>query len=492
MIEVLSLLLGVAVVVIITAATGYFVAQEFAYMAVDRSGLSARAEAGDAASARALQVTRRTSFMLSGAQLGITVTGLLVGYVAEPLIGESLSTLLGGVAVPSGVSVAVGAVAALVFSTLVQMLFGELLPKNLAIARPEPVALRLSGSTVLFLRVFGWLIWVFDQASILFLRALRIEPVHDVEHAATARDLEHIVEESRESGDLPAELSMLLDRILDFPNRPVAHAMIPRPQVDTVETTATVGELRRLMASGHSRYPVLEAEREEVVGVVHLADVLSTAYPDRAPVTDIVRPCLFVSTLTPLPEALRELTESKNQLACVVDEYGGFAGVLTVEDLAEELVGEITDEHDEARPEYVPVEGDGIWEMPGDVHVDEVERALGVDLPRGRYETVAGLVLATTGSLPAPGDRVTIPLPADPADLLLDEEPEPRVLEVEVLDVARRVPARVRLTLPEREGEPVSADGIGADGIGADGIGADGTAVGRMSAAGTNDVEGAR
>jgi CBS domain containing-hemolysin-like protein len=224
--EVLSLLLGVAVVHGITVLTGYFVAQEFAFMAVDRAGLAARAEAGDAAARRALAVTRRTSFLLSGAQLGITLTGLLVGYVAEPLIGESLGSLLGGVGIPVGVSVVIGAVVALMFSTVVQMLFGELFPKNLAIARAEPVARRLSASTTVYLTLFGWLIRVFDQASNLLLRALRIEPVHDVEHAATARDLEHIVEESRESGNLPAELSMLVDRILDFPDRAVEHAMI--------------------------------------------------------------------------------------------------------------------------------------------------------------------------------------------------------------------------------------------------------------------------
>ncbi|MCW2582260.1 MAG: hypothetical protein JWQ53_1050, partial [Klenkia sp.] len=214
---VLTLLLGVLVVVAITAVTGYFVAQEFAYMSVDRSRLAARAESGDAAAARALTVTRRTSFMLSGAQLGITVTGLLVGYVAEPLIGRSLGTVLGGVGVPTAVGVGVGAVAALLLSTLVQMLLGELFPKNLAIARPEPVARWLAASTVLYLTLFGWLIWFFDQSSNLLLRALKIEPVHDVEHAATARDLESIVEDSRGSGDLPDELSVMIDRILDFP-----------------------------------------------------------------------------------------------------------------------------------------------------------------------------------------------------------------------------------------------------------------------------------
>jgi CBS domain containing-hemolysin-like protein len=448
--EVLSLLLGVVVVLAITVVTGYFVAQEFAYMAVDRATLGARAEAGDTAAKRALGVTRRTSFMLSGAQLGITVTGLLVGYVAEPLIGQSLGALLGGVGIPTAVSVGIGAVLALLFSTIVQMLFGELFPKNLAIARPEPVARWLAASTVLYLKVFGWLIWVFDQSSNLLLRALKIEPVHDVEHAATARDLEHIVEESRESGDLPAELSMMLDRILDFPNRDVEHAMIPRPRVGTVADTDTIGHLRELMAAGHSRYPVLEAETGDVIGVVHLADLLTTTQPDTAPVTAIARESLVVSTLASLPDALRQLAESKNQMACAVDEYGGFAGVITLEDLAEELVGEITDEHDaDVDPEYVPVEGDGVWEMAGDVHVDEVERSLGVDLPRGDYETIAGLVIAAHGGLPEEGTHLTIELPPDPGDLVHDDEPTPRFLQVGVLTVDRHVPSRVRLELPD-------------------------------------------
>jgi CBS domain containing-hemolysin-like protein len=477
--EVASLLFGVLVVLAITVVTGYFVAQEFAYMAVDRSTLNARAEAGDAAARRALTVTRRTSFMLSGAQLGITVTGLLVGYVAEPLIGESLGAMLGGVGIPAAVSIGIGAVLALLFSTLVQMLFGELFPKNLAIARPEPVARWLARSTVLYLRLFGWLIWVFDQSSNLLLRALKIEPVHDVEHAATARDLEHIVEDSRDSGDLPVELSMMLDRILDFPRRTAEHAMIPRARVDSIEDGERLGGVRALMAQGHSRYPVLAHDTDDVIGVVHLTDLLTTGEPDTAAVTTIARPPLVVATLTPLPDVLRQLGETKNQLACVVDEYGGFAGVITVEDLAEELVGEITDEHDDdVDPEYVPVEGDNIWEMAGGVHVDEVERALGVDLPRGDYETIAGLLIAACGGLPAEGTTTRVELPPDPGDLALDDTPAARFLDVQVLCVERYVPSRVRLTLPpaaDTTNDTTANDATVSDAGTADGAAADRT-----------------
>ncbi len=444
---VLSLLLGVVVIALITVATGYFVAQEFAYMAVDRSRLAARSAAGDPAAQRALSVTRRTSFMLSGAQLGITVTGLLVGYVAEPLVGEALGEALGGVGVPTGVGIAVGTVLALLFSTLVQMLFGELFPKNLAIARPEPVALRLATSTTLYLRVFGWLVRVFDSASNALLRLVRIEPVHDVEHSATVRDLEHIVADSAATGDLPEELSVLLDRILDFPARDVAHAMIPRSRAGTVEPDDTVAQVRTLMSTGHSRYPVLAAD--EVVGVVHLQDLLAASGPDDVPVSTLMRPAVLLPTAMSLPDALRELAGSHNQLACVLDEYGGFAGVLTVEDLAEELVGEITDEHDEVGEGLVPTaDDDGVWTMAGDVHVDEVERAIGRDLPDGDHETIGGLVIAAHGALPEVGTSVVVRLPADPAELAHTDDPEPVWMRVDVLEIERHVPGLVRVTVP--------------------------------------------
>ncbi|GAA4625379.1 hemolysin family protein [Cellulomonas oligotrophica] len=449
---VLSLLLGVLVVLAITAVTGYFVAQEFGYMSVDRSRLAARADAGDDGARRALQVTRRTSFMLSGAQLGITVTGLLVGYVAEPLIGESIGEALGGLSVPTGVGVAVGTVLALLLSTFVQMLFGELFPKNLAIARPEPVAVGLARSTTAYLTVFGWLIHVFDSASNLLLKALRIEPVHDVEHSATARDLEHIVQDSRESGDLPREVAVLLDRILDFPGSDVEHAMVPRSRVGTVEPGTTLDELRTLMSTGHSRYPVLDDEA--VTGVVHLADVLRCTDPAATAAT-LARPAVLVPTSMPLPDALQLISGGDNRLACVLDEYGGFAGALTLEDVAEELVGEIADEHDPMESELTARSDDGSWVVAGDVHVDEAERALGRDLPRDDYETVAGLTIHHRGALPLVGEVVDVPLPADPALLAVTDSPPQDVLRVEVLALARHVPSRLRLTVVP---DPAHAD----------------------------------
>lgn len=443
-----SLLLGVLVVLAITALTGYFVAQEFGYMAVDRSRLKARAGAGDAGAKRALGITNRTSFMLSGAQLGITVTGLLVGYAAEPLIGQSIGTLLSGpngdTGVPVGVGIAVGTVLALLFATVVQMVFGELFPKNLAISRPEPVARRLALSTEIYLRLFGWLIRIFDAASNLLLRMLRIEPVHDVEHSATPRDLEAIIDESRDSGEIDRDLSTLLDRVLDFTDTTARSAMIPRPRVTSVSADDTVAHLVELMSSGHSRLPVLGDGADDVVGVICLRDVLALEGPDgfdpslaTVRIADVARTPVLVPASLPLPAVLDRLREADDEFACVVDEYGGLAGVITMEDIAEELVGEITDEHDPAGVDATRG-GDGEWTVPGTMALDEVERLLDSDLPDGDYETIGGLVIDRLQKLPLVGDSVELTI-------------EGRRLVATVCAVERRVPATVRLAFAKQE-----------------------------------------
>lgn len=448
----LLLLLGILVILAIIAANGYFVAQEFAYMAVDRTRLAARAAEGDVSAKRALEVTKRTSFMLSGAQLGITVTGLLVGFVAEPMVGESLGILLGQAGVPTAVGVTVGTVLALVAATIIQMIFGELYPKNLAISDPEPLARKLAGSTLLYMTVFGWLISFFDKSANLLLRALRIEPVHDLDVSASAADLPRIIADSRDSGDLPVELSIMMDRILDFPQRDVEHAMVPRSQVDWVGPETTLDEMRTLMVRAHTRYPVIDDD-DTPLGVVHLPDVLARLEKGgiEESVASVMRPALVLPTLMLLPDALRHLTESTSQLACVIDEYGGFAGVISIEDLAMEIVGEITDEHDIDAGDAVVSQGDHVWIMEGDVHLDEVERAIGYELPRGDVETIAGMLIAKRGALPAQGDTVLIDLPIDPAELVADM-PVRRRLEVDVLRVERHVPTEVRVRLIE---EPI-------------------------------------
>lgn len=452
----LTLLFGIVVILAIIFANGYFVAQEFAYMAVDRSRLATLAATGDESAKRAFSVTKRTSFMLSGAQLGITVTGLVLGFVAEPLVGESMGLILQSFGFSLEVGVTIGTLATLGIAMIVQMIAGELYPKNLAIANPEPMARLLARSTLIYLSVFGWFISFFDKSANLLLRAVRIEPIHDLDVSASEEDLHHIIANSRDSGDLPVELSLMMDRILDFPEQDVEHAMVPRSQVDWVEPETTIDQLIPLMARAHTRYPVINDD-DAPVGVVHLADILQKIDAGETDLTvaSIMRPVTVLPTLMRLPNALTQLVDSTNQLACVIDEYGGFAGVLTIEDLAMEIVGEITDEHDLTTGETMIAEGSDSWLMEGDVHLDELTRTIGYELPRENVETIAGLLIAERGALPEAGEKVTIDLPIDPSELAAGE-PILRQLEVDVLRIERHVPTEVRVKLVEKpmlEGE---------------------------------------
>ncbi|SDD39340.1 hemolysin family protein [Actinokineospora iranica] len=425
------ILSGLLAIVLLTVATGYFVAQEFAYMAVDRGRLRQLAEAGDKAADRAYGVTQRLSFMLSGAQFGITVTALLAGYVAEPLLGSGLAELLGSTGLPTTVAVSLSMAVALLFATVVQMVLGELLPKNLAIARAERLAKALSGSTLVYLKVAGPVIRLFDAAANRLLRAMNIEPVEELPQGATPDDLRQIIADASDQGHLDAELTRLLERGLGFRELVAEQAMTPRVAVRGVRADEPAARVVELLGTGHSRFPVTGDDLDDLRGVVGLAEVLTVAPEQRAstPIGRIASPALVVPATLPLPAVLERLRAERRQLACVVDEFGGFAGVVSLEDLAEELVGEIHDEDDLVEDTIEPIV-DGVWRVPGRMRVDEIDAATGVALPADdSYDTVSGLVLHRLGRIARVGDEV-----------FLDG------VSVRVVAVARNVPGSVVLS----------------------------------------------
>ncbi|MEV6236719.1 hemolysin family protein [Lentzea sp. NPDC051838] len=399
------ILSGLLAIVALTAATGYFVAQEFAYMAVDRGRLQQMAEGGDKAAERAYRVTQKLSFMLSGAQFGITVTALLVGYVAEPLLGTGLVKLLG---LPESFGVPLAMAVALIFATVVQMVLGELLPKNLAIAKPEPLAKWLSSSTLVYLKVAGPVIRLFDAAANKLLRAIGIEPVEELPQGATPDDLKQIVGDAGEQGHLDQELAQLLDRGLDFRELVAEQAMTPRVNVHSVRFDEPASRVVELLDTGHSRFPVVGNDLDDIRGVVGLAEVL-TLTPEQRPVTqigEIASTALVVPATLPLPAVLERLRTERRQLACVLDEFGGFAGIISLEDLAEELVGEIHDEDDLIEDAIERLDGTK-WQVPGRMRLDEIEDATGIALPENdAYDTVSGLVLQELGRTAEVGDEV--------------------------------------------------------------------------------------
>ncbi|NBE91944.1 HlyC/CorC family transporter [Nonomuraea sp. KC401] len=445
----MSTYLGLLALFLLTAATGYFVAQEFAFVAADRGILREQASAGDAAAERALQVTSRLSFMLSGAQLGITVTALLVGFLAEPAIAVIVRPWLAGWGLPDGMITGVSVATGVFVATVVQMVLGELAPKNLGIARPEAVAKFLARSTLAYLAVVGPVVRLFDSAATGLLRRLGIEPVEEVEHGVTPEELSRIIAESTQAGELPPKLSELLERALEFGDRNAEEIMVPRPRVVVLRASQPISDMLDAMrACGHSRYPVL-AEDGDVVGVTGVRELLASGQ-EEGPVSTITRPALLVPASVPLPAVLERMRVAKDDIACVIDEYGGLAGVITVEDLAEELVGELVDEND---PEPVGAleHPGGVWEVPGSLRLDEVERATGVALPESDdYDTLAGLVLARLGRMPDQGDSVTVPVKPDSDPFA--EDVEKHLAELTVISLNRRVPEWVRLA-PVRHAE---------------------------------------
>ncbi|QNE20954.1 HlyC/CorC family transporter [Kribbella qitaiheensis] len=407
------IVVGLALILALTVATGYFVAQEFSYVAVDRNRLQSRAEAGDAAAVRALKVTSRLSFVLSGAQVGITVTALLAGYVAQPYLGKGLENLLGSAGVPESMSLTLSVIVALLLATIIQMVLGELAPKNLAIARAEALALRLSRSTLIYLTVAGPLIHLFDSASNRILRRVGIEPVEELPQGATAQELDRIIADSYEQGLLDQDTTRLLDRGLDFRGRIAGEVMIPRVDVITVHQDDPLTRVVELLDSGHSRFPVIAASVDEVVGVIAIGDVVEVEPADRSHVTigSIAAPPVVVPFTLSMPGVLEQLRTTHRQLAIVVDEFGGFAGVVSLEDIAEELVGEIRDEDD--LPEAgLLANADGTWIVPGRWRLDQVEESTGIALPTDDdYDTVSGLVMARLGRIPVVGDEAFVELP---------------------------------------------------------------------------------
>ncbi|MFE6888329.1 hemolysin family protein [Streptomyces sp. NPDC057694] len=434
----MSAVLGLLAVLVLTAGTGYFVAQEFAYVAADRLALAREAEAGDKKAAKALTVLGRLSFMLSGAQLGITVTGLVVGFLAEPSVSALLRPVLDGIGVPDAAVTGISVTLAFVLATVVQMVLGELAPKNLALAVPERLAKALAGSTLVYLKVVGPVVHLFDSVANKLLRKVGIEPVEELHHGATLEELSHLIGESHQQGELPREAAELLDHALAFNERTLGEVMVPRADSVFVRKEATAADTVELIAKhGHSNYPVMGDHPDDITGVLGVRELMALRHDLYETTTAAAlarRPLLLPYTLQ-LPDAVDRMREADDEFAVVLDEHGGVAGIVTYEDIAEELVGDIADESDQETRLATPDTDGAGWLVDAGRRLDEVAEATGIDLPEEEdYDTVAGLIVDRLGRFPAIGDRLAIDLP-DGAQAVID---------VRTLD--RHVPELIHLT----------------------------------------------
>lgn len=388
---------------VLVALNGIFVAGEFSLVAVDVESVELMADAGHRRARLVRRLLSRLSFHLGGAQLGVTVTSLLLGLLAEDTIGPLIDSV-SGVGLMSG---PVRAAIAITVAALIQMVFGELVPKNLAISRPLGTGLWLAP----VLRAYGLLVapvtFAFNGIANLLLRAVGIEPAEELRSLRSLDDLEHLVRVSS-ARTLDEDEAVLITRTLRLSGKDAADALTPRTSMVVVERTNKIGDLiKACKKSGYSRFPVVGEDVDDIVGIVEVRDIFTLAAQDRAsaPLAEILRPVVVVPEHRELDGVLVDLEAASSRLAVVVDEHGGTAGLITREDILEELVGDISDEYDTPAP-VTQSQPDGRMVVEGKSSRDEVEELLGLRLPRGPFETLAGFVLQQFGSIPEVGQTI--------------------------------------------------------------------------------------
>ena len=402
---------GVLAVLLLTACAAVFVAAEYALTTLE--GVQVDRHVREVGDRRAQQIARAQhslSFQLSGTQLGITITTLATGYLAEPAIAGLLRPVLAAIGLPDGVAEPLSFALALLLATTVSMVFGELVPKSLAIAHALATARAVAGVLTTFSTVFRWLIKALNSSANWVVRRLGVAPAEELRSARSPQELGSLVRSSAEQGTLDRSTATLLDRSLRFGELTAEELMTPRLRVVSLPIEATVHDVMDAsMRTGFSRFPVHEGDLDDVRGVVHVKQVFGVPKQDRrsTPVATLARPVPTVPETLPADALLERLRDSGFQLAIVVDEYGGTAGMVTMEDLVEEIVGDVRDEHDHETAPVRPL-GRNSWLVSGLLRDDEVADATGFRMPEGEYETVAGLVLARLGRIPEVGDEVRI------------------------------------------------------------------------------------
>lgn len=402
--------LGVAIGLLLTVGTGFFVAAEFALVNLDRPELECRRERGERGWGLTIRALRSTSTQLSSAQLGITLTTLLTGFVMEPAISSLLLPSFTAWGWSEATTHFVSGLIAVAIATILSMVIGELIPKNFALSIPHRTARVVMPFQTAFTAVFRPVVLLLNKIANGVLRLFGIEPKEELSGARSPEELASLLRRSASEGKLEEDTATLLGRTLAFSERTATDVMTPRLRISTLEPSDTARAVLELARrTGYSRFPVAGESVDDVLGIVHVKNAMAVPGEKRAevPVSALMSPPLRVPETMPLDNLLTELRGRGFQLAIVVDEYGGTAGIATLEDLVEELVGEVADEHDRSRAGVV-TSGENLT-FPGSLRPDELVERTGVLVPEdGPYETVAGFVMKELGRLPEVGDEVTV------------------------------------------------------------------------------------
>ena len=404
---------------VLVLACGVFVAAEFSFVTVDRAAVDLAVERGEMGAPGVQRALGTLSTQLSGAQVGITLTNLAIGYLAEPALASLVRGPLTDMGVIEGAVRPVALAIALVLSTVVTMLVGELVPKNLAIAAPLATARLTQGPQRAFTAAMAWPIRNLNGTANAILRRLGVEPQEELRSTRSPKELASLVRRSAAEGVLEDTTASLVERSIAFGDRTAADVRTPRVRVRYVEERAPVLEVvEAARDTGHSRFPVIGDGLDDIVGVVHVKQAVAVDADRRRSVRigTVCSPATVVPASIELDPLLVLLREQHMQMAVVVDEYGGTDGVVTLEDLVEELVGDIADEHDEDGAASRR-RRDGAWSLSGLLRPDEIAAQTGLELTTdGAFETVAGLVVQQLGRLADVGDEVVVPASKAAAD----------------------------------------------------------------------------
>jgi CBS domain containing-hemolysin-like protein len=396
----------------LTMGTAVFVAAEFSFVALDQTTVQRAIERGDAAAKPTLASLRQLSTQLSASQVGITVTTLILGYLAQPSIGELLQAPLKALHVPTSAIEPSATTVALVLVTLFSMLFGELLPQFLGISAPLRTAKLVALPVRAFSIVTRPLIFVLNGSANLVLKTFGITPREGLSAARTPQELAALIRRSAEAGTMDKDTARLVTRSLTFGERTAADVMTPRVRCTPIGRTDSADDVVRMARlTGHSRFPVTGEDWDDVDGLVHVKRAIAVPHHRRGdvPVSALMVDAMMVPESIRLDPLLLLLRSAGHQMVVVVDEYGGTSGVVTLEDVIEEIVGEVSDEHDRARTTG-RLGANGSWTVPGLWRPDEVRDRLGALVADGpTYETVGGYVMACLGRVPVVGDEVSVP-----------------------------------------------------------------------------------
>jgi len=440
------LLLAVAFALMLTC--GVFVAAEFSFVTVDRATVERDAAAGDRGAQGTLAALRTLSTQLSGAQLGITITNLAIGFLTEPALGALLRGPLANFGLEGGALRGFSYGIALSLSTIVTMLVGELIPKNFALALPQRTAAMTQLPQRWFTRAMAWPIRALNGVANSILHAMGVEPQEELRSARSPLELRSLVLRSASKGAIDDATADLVARSIAFGERTAADVRTPRVRVRFMESRDTAADvIDAARETGHSRFPVIGRTPDDVVGIVHIKAAVGVAPSRRRSVrvSEIADPAATVPDSIELDPLLTLLRDQGMQMAVVVDEYGGNDGVVTLEDLVEEIVGDIADEHDRIS-ERSRHRRDGTWSLSGLLRPDEVLEQTSIALPEHEdYETIGGLLHAQLGRIADRGDVVVLQVVPPGEDD--DDEPEPIDVTLTVERMEGRRVDRISMTV---------------------------------------------